>query len=142
MSDALMADLVLSLHLCYVGFVLIGQALIVIGACRGWKWVRNPWFRCAHVLAIGIVVVESLLGITCPLSTWEMNYRDAAHQDSNLLRSGVQIPEISYTLFFLRKLLFSRTSPSVYIPIYVTFFLLVVLSLVLAPPRWRRAVTA
>ncbi len=138
MSDALLADLVLILHLCYVGFVLIGQALIVIGACRGWKWVRNPWFRCLHLLAIAIVVVEASLGITCPLSTWEMSYRDAAHQNTDLLRSGEWIPELSYTLFVLRKLLFPGCTPLVFIPIYLTFCLLVVLSFFLAPPHWRR----
>lgn len=138
MSDATLADLVLILHLCYVGFVLIGQLLIVIGACFGWKWVRNPWFRCLHLLAISIVVVEALLGITCPLTTWEIGYRDAAHQDIDLLRSGEWIPQIPYTLFVLRKLLFPGCGAEVFIPIYVTFCLLVILFFFLSPPRWGR----
>ncbi len=138
MSYATQADLVLILHLCYVGFVLFGQVLIMVGTLCRWSWVRNPWFRCLHLLAILIVVFEAFAGIRCPLTTWEGNYRELAGQDLDTLRSGEKIPEISWSLFFLRKLLFPGSTQAVYVPIYVTFALLVLLFFFLAPPRWRR----
>lgn len=140
MSLSTQADLVLISHLCYVGFVLIGQVLILLGTCLRWQWVRNPWFRYLHLLAIGIVVFEALMGITCPLTTWEISLRDADSQPTDILRSGEWIPQIPYPLFLLRKFLFPGCGPAVFVPIYVTFLLMVVLSLFLAPPRWRRSV--
>jgi hypothetical protein len=138
MSYGALADSVLILHLCYVGFVVIAQLLIILGACFRWKWVRNPWFRCIHLLMISIVVVEAALGITCPLSTWEYHYRNLAEQPTDILRQGEWIPQIPYPLFVMRKCLFPGCGAGVYLPIYVTFTLLVVIFFFLAPPRWKR----
>jgi len=73
-----LADLVLLAHLAFVAFVVIGQGLIVWGGCRGWRWVRNPWFRYAHLLAIGFVVVQAWCGGGCPLTDGEMALREKA----------------------------------------------------------------
>jgi hypothetical protein len=67
----LAADVVVVLHAAYVWFVVFGQLAILIGILRRWAWVRNKWFRWLHLLAISIVVFESLLGIVCPLTTLE-----------------------------------------------------------------------
>jgi hypothetical protein len=72
------ADVILLLHVMFVGFVVLGLALIAAGGLRGWSWVRNPWFRVAHVVAIGIVVVQSWFGAICPLTIWEMALRSQA----------------------------------------------------------------
>jgi hypothetical protein len=72
----LLADLVLLAHLAYVAFVVLGQVLILVGGLRRWRWVRNPWFRWAHLAAIGVVVSQAWLGIICPLTDLEMALRD------------------------------------------------------------------
>ena len=54
----LLADLILLLHSSFVVFVIVGLVCVLIGGVRGWRWVRNPWFRWAHLLAIGIVVAQ------------------------------------------------------------------------------------
>jgi hypothetical protein len=52
--------------------------LIFVGkACR-WSWVRNPWFRVMHLLAIGVVIVQSWFSVICPLTTFEMVLRSRA----------------------------------------------------------------
>ncbi|OGA24337.1 MAG: hypothetical protein A3I02_04065 [Betaproteobacteria bacterium RIFCSPLOWO2_02_FULL_67_26] len=56
-------------------FVVGGLALIWIGAAAGWRWVRNLWFRVAHLAAIVFVAAEALLGIWCPLTLWEAQLR-------------------------------------------------------------------
>ena len=74
----LAADAILFLHAAFVAFVVFGLVLIIAGGVRGWRWVRNPWFRCAHLAAIGVVVVLAWLGRICPLTTWEMALRERA----------------------------------------------------------------
>ena len=72
------ADLVLFSHIAFVGFVVLGLLLVIAGKFLNWAWVRNPWFRIIHLLAIAIVVMQSWLGIICPLTTWEMGLRERA----------------------------------------------------------------
>ncbi len=79
---SLAADAVVFVHAAYVGFVVLGLVAILIGRMFGWKWIRNFWFRAAHLVMIGVVVVESLFGITCPLTTWENSLRRAAGESA------------------------------------------------------------
>lgn len=74
----LAADLLLFAHVLFVAFVVIGLVLILIGKFLAWSWVRNPWFRIAHLAAIGVVVLQSWAGVICPLTTWEMALRERA----------------------------------------------------------------
>ncbi len=42
---AALADFIVAFHTLFVGFVVVGQLLIMIGLVCRWRWVRNPWFR-------------------------------------------------------------------------------------------------
>ncbi len=77
---SVLADLIVVLHVAYVGFVVFGLAAILLGVAFHWSWVRNLWFRAIHLIAIGIVVGESLIGIPCPLTVWEARLRKTAGQ--------------------------------------------------------------
>ena len=55
------ADALLVIHVAFVAFVVFGLILILIGKLRRWNWVRNTWFRIAHLCAIGIVIAGFLL---------------------------------------------------------------------------------
>jgi len=55
----LLADLVLLLHVLFVAFVVFGLLLIVLGRPLGWVWVRNPYFRSVHLVAIVIVAAQA-----------------------------------------------------------------------------------
>ncbi len=79
---SLLADGVLTAHVAFVLFVVLGLILILCGGFRGWKWVRNPWFRAAHLAGIGLVVLQSWLGIICPLTTLEMHLRELAGDET------------------------------------------------------------
>ena len=74
----LAADALLVGHVVFVLFVVVGLVLILIGKPLGWTWVRNPYFRILHLVAIGVVVLQSWLGLICPLTTWEMALRERA----------------------------------------------------------------
>lgn len=69
--NSLLADVVLFVHFAFVLFVVGGLALVWVGAAAGWSWVRNFWFRAAHLAAIVFVAGEALAGVWCPLTTWE-----------------------------------------------------------------------
>ena len=74
----LAADGVLLLHVAFVVFVVVGLLLIVIGKFLSWAWISNLWFRVGHLLAIAVVVLESLANVVCPLTTIEMALRSKA----------------------------------------------------------------
>jgi hypothetical protein len=74
----LAADTLLVAHILFVLFVVLGLVLVLVGKVRDWFWVRNPWFRIAHLAAIAVVVLQSWAGVVCPLTTWEMALRERA----------------------------------------------------------------
>lgn len=75
---AVAADAVLLAHFGFVVFVVAGLLLILVGGWRGWRWVRRPLFRWAHLAAIAVVAAQAWLGVLCPLTILEMNLREAA----------------------------------------------------------------
>ena len=73
-----LADCTIVVHLAFVGYVVVGLVLILLGILFRWGWVRNFWFRATHVLAICFVAFEAMIGMECPLTTWENQLRAAA----------------------------------------------------------------
>jgi hypothetical protein len=71
----LAADAILVMHLLFVAFIVVGLLLIHLGKTRRWFWIRNPWFRLAHVAAIGVVTLQSWFGVLCPLTILEKALR-------------------------------------------------------------------
>ena len=121
-----LADLVLLLHTSFVVFVIAGLALVLLGGVRGWPWVRNPWFRWAHLLAIGIVVLQAWLGVLCPLTTLEMSLR---------ARAGDAVYPGSFIAHWLETLLYYKAPAWVFIVCYTVFGFLVVASWYAVRPR-------
>jgi len=128
-----LADLVLVIHAAFIAFVVVGLVLIWIGWLLKWAFVRNMWFRAAHLAAIGVVVFESLTGIVCPLTTLEDHLR--------LLAGGHMRYAGSFIEHWVRPLIFFNMNQSAFTVIYVAFFLAVALSLWLVPPRRSRRAT-
>jgi hypothetical protein len=125
-SPALLADLILYLHLGYVSFVIAGLVVIWLGALFGWGWVRRRRFRVPHLVCTLIVPVEALLGMICPLTTWEYELR---------LRAGQQPDEVSLMARLARDLLFYEAPQWVFTFGYVAFGLVVVATFFLVPIR-------
>ncbi len=129
MPTALLADLVLLLHVGVVLFVVAGLPLIVGGNLAGWRWVNHWWFRLAHLLAIAIVVAESWLGIACPLTTLEAWLRS---------RAGQPVQVESFIGYWMRWLLYYDLPPWMFIAAYTAFGLAVLLAWRRFPPSSRR----
>lgn len=122
----LAADLILITHVVFVAFVVLGLALILIGKLRSWDWVRNPWFRLAHLAAIGVVVLQSWLGAICPLTLWEMALRE---------RAGEAAYSGSFIAHWLGTALYYRFPNWVFVLSYTVFGVLVLASWYWVRPR-------
>ena len=107
-----LADAVLSLHVAIVIFVIGGLVLVVAGNLLHWNWVNALWFRLLHLATIAIVVGESWLDITCPLTTLEMWLRE---------RAGATTYEGSFIEHWLQNLLYYDAPPWVFIAAYSVF---------------------
>ena len=78
LSLQIAADAILVVHVAFVAFVVLGLLLILAGGALRWRWVRHRWLRLGHLAAIGVVVLQSWLGVLCPLTTLEMALRQRA----------------------------------------------------------------
>ena len=116
------ADALLVLHFVIVAFIVGGLILVWIGAAAGWAWIRNPWFRYAHLGAIVFVAGEAVLGYACPLTIWE-----------DVLRGGVR-PE-SFIGRWVYRLLYYRAPEWVFTTAYALWAAATVVTLILLPPR-------
>ncbi len=65
------AIIVLALHLAIIAFNVAGLVLIPLGAWLGWRWVREFWWRLAHLLSFAVVAAQALLGRACFLTIWQ-----------------------------------------------------------------------
>jgi len=101
-------------------FVVGGLALIWTGAAAGWQWVRNFWFRVAHLAAIAFVAAEALASIWCPLTVWEAALRGAR-------------ADKSFVAQWIHRILYYDFPEWVFTTAYVLFALVVV-----ATWRWVR----
>jgi hypothetical protein len=125
----MLADLIVIVHATYVSFVVFSLAAILVGIVLRWRWVSNVWFRTIHLIAIGIVVAESLLGIDCPLTVWERQLREMAGQ------TGYTGDFVGY---WAHRLIFFRADRWVFTVMYSLFGLAVLATFILAPPRRSR----
>jgi len=122
----LAADITLILHASFVAFVIVGLILIFVGKAAAWEWVRNPWFRWAHLVAISIVVLQSWFGVICPLTTLEMALRSSA---------GDSVYPGAFIAHWLETILYYDAPEWVFAVCYTTFAAIVVVSWFWVPPR-------
>jgi drug/metabolite transporter superfamily protein YnfA len=122
----LAADAVLSLHVLFVAFVVLGLLAIFAGAALSWAWVRNPVFRILHLLAIVVVAIQAWLGMVCPLTTVEMALRAKA---GDVVYGGAFISH------WLQELLYYEAPDWAFQVCYTAFALLVAISWPLVRPR-------
>lgn len=122
----LLADAILVMHLLFVLFVVFGLVAVYLGHVFRWRWVRRRRYRIVHLLAIGIVVVQSWLGVICPLTRWEMALRAEA---------GADVYAGSFIQHWLQALLYYSAPEWVFVAVYTGFGALVVTSWFLVRPE-------
>ncbi len=126
MYYSLLADIIVVFHLAYACFVLFGFLAIVIGSHRNWNWIRNFPFRITHLACTVFVPLETIIRITCPLTTLE-NF---------LLRiAGQEVYNRSFIGNLVSKILFYDAPEWVFATIYAALAVLVILYFILYPPH-------
>lgn len=127
MSPALLADLILLLHLGIVAYAVLLPPLVLLGGWRGWAWVRRPGPRLLHLGLIVFVATQALVGELCPLTIWEHDLRVAAGQRG--------YGEQGLIAELLHRVLFKTWSAETFTAVYVGYALLVLASFGWVPPR-------
>jgi hypothetical protein len=125
----LLADVVLTLHVAIVTFVVGGLVLIIVGNLRAWRWVNALWFRLAHLAAIAVVVAEAWFGVVCPLTSLEMWLRAKARTTTY---TG------SFVEHWLQHILYYEAQTWVFTVGYSLFALAVAATWWYFPPRSNR----
>jgi hypothetical protein len=133
MIYGILAEFIVAIHLAYVSFVVVGLLLILVGILRRWQWIRNPWFRCIHLLMILIVAVEAMGDVSCPLTTWEYDLRALAGQEPST---------DTFVGRMLRPVLFAASGTTFLPTAYYVFAGLIVATFFIAPPRFRKVSSA
>ena len=99
---SLLADLVLILHFFIVIFITVGFILIPIGYFYNWIWIKSYKLRLFHSALMCLVTLESLFGITCPLTSIE-NYLRGISRNKSFISFWIE--KIIYwdfpTIFFI-----------------------------------------
>jgi hypothetical protein len=126
MNYSLLADSIVVIHLAYACFVLFGFIGIVIGAWRSWSWIKNFSFRIAHLICTVFVPLETLLRMTCPLTTLENYFLNA---------SGTSGYERSFIGNLASKILFYDAPEWVFAVIYFGFAIMVIFYYFRFPPK-------
>lgn len=119
-----LADSVVAFHAAYIAFVVFGLIAILFGYAAGWRWVRNLYFRAAHLAAILLVCIEAIVGVACPLTTLENALR--------LRAGGVGYPG-DFIGYWLDWIIFYNAPPWVFTAIYLAFGALVLATFWLVP---------
>jgi hypothetical protein len=136
-SPILLADIVVTFHLVLVLAVPVALLLILIGWPFGWKWTRHFWFRLAQLIVIEVVAGQAIVGIECPLKTIERHLRGGYDADGESLLHNLD--EASAIGAWCNQLLYYDAEASIFMWIYASVALLVLLTWILAPPLfpWR-----
>ena len=122
----LLADAVLLAHFGVALFVVAGLVLVIVGNLLAWRRVNGLWFRVAHLAAVVVVVGESWIGLTCPVTTLESWLR---------MQGGAAPYRQTFVEYWVQRLLFYEAPPWVFASAYTLFGLLVVLAWWYFPPR-------
>lgn len=125
-AAAFLADAILALHVGIVAFVVLGQAAILFGAWRRWRWIRNFRFRIAHLALMLFIALQSWLGQLCPLTVWEQALRT---------RAGQAVYAESFIEHWLSRLIFFQAPWWAFVAAYTAFAALVLASWRLWPPQ-------
>ena len=78
----MIADALLIVHFSLAAFISLGIFIIPIGYMLGWNWLKNRNLRFLHLSLVGVITVETIVGLTCPLTVLENMFRDVDYSSS------------------------------------------------------------
>lgn len=130
--DAFWADVITTVHLGVVLFMLLGLVLILVGGALRWSWVRNPWFRVVHLGIMVYIAQNAIRGELCFLTIWEHDLRAAAGQTLSAKDEWSFVGRLLHDILFVDM---PQDELDVY---YLVFGGVVLAATLFVPPRLRR----
>lgn len=127
-----LADIVVAIHVAFIGYVIVGELAILVGWPLHWRWVRDFWFRWTHLACIGVVAFETVCGFKCPLTVWEDHLRTLA---------GQTVTKGTFIGRWLHNLMFFDGQQWVFNLCYLLVAALILVTFVFVPP-FRRSSTS
>ena len=74
----ILAEAILAAHVAIILFNVFGLVAVPLGALCGWRFVRVRWWRVLHLLLLGTVALQALVGRACILTFWQAAAEGAA----------------------------------------------------------------
>ena len=122
-----LANSILLVHFIWVLFILGMIPVTIIGAYLSWKWVYNFKIRILHIIMMAIVTIETVFGISCPLTIWENQARVA---------SGAKaVYEKDFIAYWIHKIMFFDLPHWAFLIVYVFVLLTISFLWVAVEPR-------
>jgi hypothetical protein len=84
-----LAEAILAAHLAIILFNLFGLIAVPLGAVCGWRFVRVRWWRVLHLVLLGTVAVQAIIGRACILTIWQAALTGAAGSPTPLIMAWV-----------------------------------------------------
>ncbi len=78
----MIAGALLFVHFSLAASITLGFFIIPIGYKLGWNWIKNRNLRLLHLSLMGVITVETIVGLTCPLTVLENMFRDVDYSSS------------------------------------------------------------
>lgn len=122
-----LADALLALHMLLAAFIVLGLPVIWAGALAGRGFVRRRDWRLVHLGAMAVVAAEALLGLACPLTTWEDALRRAAGAPGRHASS--------FAAFWAERVLYWDLPPRAFTLLYLLLLAAILLTWRLVPPH-------
>lgn len=106
--SSILADVVLVLYALMVVFNVGALRVIWICHFRAWAFVRNFYFRLGHLALIGIVALESVLGIWCPRIFFSLDLLFTCRSDALFHSTAVGFPQLGRLAQRLARLVYTE----------------------------------
>ena len=109
--NILFSEIVLLFHFCIFLFIILSFFLIPFGYYQKWEWVKNKYYRLIHLILMGIIFIETILGFMCPLTILEKFLRNDIEINNKITQIIHQImywdlPTYQFTILYLLSLLY------------------------------------
>ena len=109
--NVLFSEIVLLFHFCIFLFMVLSFFLIPLGYYQKWEWVKNRYYRLIHLILMGIIFIETILGFMCPLTILENFLRNNIRINNKITQIIHQImywdlPTYQFIILYLLSLLY------------------------------------
>jgi hypothetical protein len=117
---------VLYFHFAVVAFNLFWLIVVPIGGWLGWRFVRNYWWRIAHIAALILVAAQAVAGRLCFLTIIQADLQG---------RAGGGIGAPSLLTRIVTRAIYWPLPDWVFAPLYVLALVFAALLWISVPPR-------